>query len=136
MLYTDRVSRLREAATLVVYGRCLACTGAELGCTSVQPYADYGFKYVFNMVDVYSSYSWQMVAKTEAATHAVEFVERVLGAIKERWGYSGVAEIKSDNGSSFETTVFAELLQGLCDTGILVSQACHGRSHKNHFPAT
>jgi hypothetical protein len=38
MLYTNRVSRLREAAALVDYGRCLACTGAELGCTSVQPY--------------------------------------------------------------------------------------------------
>jgi hypothetical protein len=76
-------------------------------------YADYGFKYVFNMVDVYSGYSWQMAAKTEAATHAVEFVERVLGAIKERWGYSGAAEIKSDNGASFETAVFAEPLRGL-----------------------
>jgi hypothetical protein len=65
------------------------------------------------MVDVYSGYSWQMAAKTEEAAEAVEFVERVLGAIKERRGYSGAAEIKSDNGSSFNAAVFAEPLRGL-----------------------
>ena len=33
-------------------------------------YADYGYKYIFNMVDVYSGYSWQMAAKTEEDKHA------------------------------------------------------------------
>eukprot|EP01047_Picozoa_sp_COSAG01_P057754 COSAG01_NODE_6715_length_3531_cov_4.251166_4_plen_276_part_01 len=66
------------------------------------------------MVDVYSGYTWQMAAKNDTARNAVEFVERVLGSIEERWDRAGVttlAEIKTDNGASFSHDQFVVPLQ-------------------------
>jgi hypothetical protein len=77
-------------------------------------YADSGFSKIFNMVDVYSGYTWQMAAKNDTARNAVEFVERVLGSIEERWDRAGVttlAEIKTDNGASFSHDKFVVPLQ-------------------------
>jgi hypothetical protein len=77
-------------------------------------YADFGYSKVFNMIDTYSGFTWQMAAKNDTARNAVEFVERVLGAIEERWDRAGVvtvAEIKTDNGASFSQAKFVEPLQ-------------------------
>lgn len=61
-------------------------------------YSDYGMKLVFNMIDVYSGYSWQGAARKETGAAAVEFVTRVVGSIKERWGVAlPELELKTDD---------------------------------------
>jgi hypothetical protein len=87
-------------------------------------YSDYGMKLVFNMIDVYSGYSWQGAARKETGAAAVEFVTRVVGSIKERWGVAlPELELKTDNGPSFKPAVFDQPLQQLAGTRVVVRKA-------------
>eukprot|EP01047_Picozoa_sp_COSAG01_P002221 COSAG01_NODE_58_length_30193_cov_12.302020_4_plen_78_part_00 len=49
-------------------------------------YGDYGFKCVFNMIDLYSGYTWQGAAKKQNGENAAAFVEKVIDSIEERFG--------------------------------------------------
>jgi hypothetical protein len=89
-------------------------------------FADHGYTKVLNMIDIYSGYTWQMAAKKDTGKNAVEFVERVLGAIEERWDRENVQssiEIKTDNGASFSDAEFQEPLQALQNWQITFKRA-------------
>eukprot|EP01047_Picozoa_sp_COSAG01_P028987 COSAG01_NODE_1969_length_8767_cov_72.274689_2_plen_508_part_00 len=76
-------------------------------------YGDYGFRYVFNMVDLYSGYSWQGAAKTQNGENAAAFVELVIDSIEERFGRFPACVIRSDNGSEFSKSEFQRRLNTL-----------------------
>ena len=77
-------------------------------------YGDYGYTAVFNMIDVYSGYSWQGAAKADTGINAAAFVETVIDAIEERWGITLPAcTIRSDNGASYKPAEFEDRLKTL-----------------------
>eukprot|EP01047_Picozoa_sp_COSAG01_P038361 COSAG01_NODE_3109_length_6574_cov_52.415907_4_plen_509_part_00 len=76
-------------------------------------YGDYGFKCVFNMIDLYSGYTWQGAAKKQNGENAAAFVEKVIDSIEERFGRFPACVIRSDNGSEFKEGEFQRRLNTL-----------------------
>ena len=77
-------------------------------------YGDYGMKVVFNMIDLYSGYTWQGAAKSDTGENAAAFVERVIDSIEERWDITlPPTVIRSDNGAAYSKEKFERRLKVL-----------------------
>ena len=77
-------------------------------------YGDYGMKVVFNMIDLYSGYTWQGAAKSDTGENAAAFVERVIDSIEERWDITlPPTVIRSDNGAAYSKEEFERRLKVL-----------------------
>ena len=77
-------------------------------------YGDYGMKVVFNMIDLYSGYTWQGAAKADTGENAAAFVERVIDSIEERWDITlPPTVIRSDNGAAYSKEEFERRLKVL-----------------------